>query len=208
MFFYPSLRPWAETQEQAVKTISPSNYSPEKERVPVSLTAGSCRSPRRVVSQGSGALDNICGIRQGEDTERGVNSTCPPSPFVLLEPLLHLGLCFLKGLQKLCRRNQQILGCQAEAGDRLSEAQGNPLALHSPHPRGTQLPARHTSQPAAAQHPRRAALADTGIAAEGRCLPTARCLPTQGTHGGVAPFTWGCCFTAGFWWQEHNCVSI
>ena len=32
--FYPSLRPWAETQGWGVQTISPSSYSPEKTGVP------------------------------------------------------------------------------------------------------------------------------------------------------------------------------
>ena len=57
--------------------------------------------------------------------------TCPLS--LLLALLQCLGLQSLRSLQKLCRRTSKCWAVLAEAGHRLSEAQGIPLVPRSPH---------------------------------------------------------------------------
>lgn len=142
---------------------------------------------RSKVTQGSGALINACGIKQRGDKERGLNSTHTPALFLLLV-LLYLGLYSLNSLQMLHGETRKCWTVLAEAGDRLSEAQGGSPSSPLPHSRcpgqlkpGTKL----------------TCLGDTRFNVRtGQVIPRHMLLVHTGW---VTLFTCGCCFLVEFW---------
>lgn len=126
MSFYPSLRPWADAQGQAVKTISPLNYSPEKECVPASsrllkVTPGESTPGR--AAQGSGALANTCRIRQGGDKGRG--RTAPTHLLSSCYCCCFWDSVLLRDCKCSAGETSKCWTILAKAGDRLPEAQGD-----------------------------------------------------------------------------------